>query len=176
MIFKKTKLDGAFLIVPEPILDARGFFARTWCKNEVEGQQLNPDVAQCSISFNKRRGTLRGMHYQAPPHSEVKVVRCIRGSVFDVIIDLRRTSPTFLQWYGVELSCENRYMLYIPEGLAHGFQTLVDDTELFYQMSTLFAPDAARGVRWNDPSFGIQWPLSVEVISKRDAEYPDFTP
>ena len=155
--------------------DERGFFARAWCQQEFEAHGLNPRLVQCNISFNHKKGTLRGMHYQTAPFEEAKLVRCTNGTLYDVIIDLRPESPTYRQHFGVILTSEARNMLYIPEGFAHGFLTLADNTEIFYQMSEFYAPDYARGVRWNDPAFGINWPAPVTVISKRDASYPDFT-
>jgi dTDP-4-dehydrorhamnose 3,5-epimerase len=172
--FSPTALAGAYIIDIEPLQDERGFFARSWCREEFAGQGLNPDLAQCSISFNKKRGTLRGMHYQAAPHEETKVVRCVRGSIYDVIIDLRPASPTFRKWIAVELDADNRRMLYVPAGMAHGFQTLADDTEVFYQISTPYHPPSARGVRWDDPAFGIEWPAGARIISDKDRHYPDF--
>lgn len=174
VIFRETPLAGAFVIEPEKREDERGFFARTFCREEFSAHGLNPDIAQCNVSFNKRKGTLRGMHYQAPPFAEDKLVRCTAGAIFDVIIDLRETSPTFRQHFAIELCASNGKMLYIPEGLAHGFQTLVENTEIFYQMSRPYAPQSARGVRWNDPSFGIQWPHAERTIVERDRNYPDF--
>lgn len=174
MIFTETKLNGAFIVEPELLKDERGFFARTWCKREFYSQGLNPNLLQCNVSFNKHRGTLRGMHYQAAPHEEAKLVRCTIGSIRDVIIDLRPESPTFKAWFSVELTAENRKMIYIPEGFGHGFITLQDNTEVFYQMSEFYAPECARGIRWNDPAFGIDWPEDVKVISERDNQYPDF--
>jgi dTDP-4-dehydrorhamnose 3,5-epimerase len=154
--------------------DERGFFARTFCRREFEARGLNPRLAQCSVSFNRRKGTLRGMHFQRAPHREAKLVRCTAGAIYDAIIDLRPASPTFLRHAGVELTAENRRALYVPEGFAHGFQTLADGTEVFYQMSEPYAPQAAAGVRWDDAAFGVRWPLRVSVIAKRDEEYPDF--
>lgn len=176
MKFSPTRLAGAWIIDIEPVGDERGFFARVWCREELEKQGLNTSLAQCSISFNKKRGTLRGMHYQARPHEEAKLVRCTRGAIYDVIVDLRPESVTYKQWIGIELSAENRRMLYVPAGFAHGFQSLADDTEVFYQISTTYRPESARGVRWNDPAFGIEWPQEVRVISEKDRRYPDFTP
>ncbi len=158
----------------EKIDDERGYFARTWCRREFEKHGLNANLAQCSTSFNPRNGTLRGMHYQAAPYSEAKLVRCTRGAVYDVIIDLRPHSNTFRQWSALQLSAENGKMVYIPEGCAHGFLTLKEDTELFYQISDFYNPDAGRGVRWNDPAFDISWPQAVNVISERDRTYPNF--
>jgi dTDP-4-dehydrorhamnose 3,5-epimerase len=174
MLFIETQLAGAYIIDPERIEDERGFFARTWDRHEFESRGLNTNLAQCNISYNTRRGTLRGMHYQAAPHEETKLVRCTSGAIYDVIVDLRPASPTLRQWLGVELSAANRRMLYIPEGFAHGFQTLSDNSEVFYQMAAFYAPDYARGVRWNDPAFGIVWPETPQVISARDQAYPDF--
>jgi dTDP-4-dehydrorhamnose 3,5-epimerase len=176
MIFTGTPIAGAYLIEVERIEDDRGFFARTWCEREFRQQDLNPRLVQCSISFNNRKGTLRGMHYQVAPHAEAKLVRCAAGAVYDVIVDLRPDSRTFCRWYGVELTAENRRALFIPEGLAHGFLTLVDNTEVFYQMSEFYSPDCARGARWNDPAFDIRWPAPVVMMSPRDAAYPDFRP
>jgi len=174
VIFRETKVPGAYVIDLEPHRDERGFFARAWCQREFEDRGLNPRLVQCNISYNERRGTLRGMHYQAPPHEEAKLVRCTRGRLYDVIIDLRPDSLTYKEHFGIELNDENRTMLYVPEGVAHGFLTLEDDTEVFYQMSAFYEPDAARGVRWDDPAFGIDWPTRVEHIKDRDQNYPDF--
>jgi dTDP-4-dehydrorhamnose 3,5-epimerase len=174
MRFHSTKLPGTTQIDLDTIPDERGFFARSWCQREFRDNGLNPNLVQCNISFNTRKGTLRGMHYQAPPFGEAKVVRCTRGSIYDVVLDLREDSITFRQWIGVELSAKNRRMLYIPEGCAHGFLTLQDETEVFYQMSEFYNPESARGVRWNDPVFAIEWPGKVEMISERDRTYPDF--
>jgi len=176
MIFKSTKIAGAYVVEPEVFTDERGFFARFWCEREFREHGLNSRIAQCSISFNTKKGTLRGMHYQIPPHAEVKTVRCTRGIMYDVIVDLRRGSPTFLQWIGVELNAENRSMLYVPEGCAHGFQTLEDNTEVLYQISEFHSPDHARGARWNDPAFGIRWPLPPQNVSARDRGWKDFLP
>jgi dTDP-4-dehydrorhamnose 3,5-epimerase len=174
VIFKETKLKGAFIIEPERIEDERGFFARTFCRKEFEAHGLNPYLVQCSVSFNKKKGTLRGMHYQAAPHQEAKLVRCTMGAIHDVILDLRPNSPTFKQWVSVELSADNRRMVYLPEGVAHGFQTLAPDTEVFYQMSEFYHPESVRGVRWDDQRFGIRWPAAERVISVRDLSYPGF--
>jgi dTDP-4-dehydrorhamnose 3,5-epimerase len=174
MKFTETELEGAFVIDPEPIEDERGFFARTFCRREFEKRGLNPDLVQCSASFNRKRGTLRGLHYQVPPHGECKLVRCTQGAIYDVVVDLRRESPTFRQWMAVELSAENHLMLYIPEGVAHGFIALADASEVFYEISEFHHPECARGVRWNDPSLKIQWPLAPTVISERDQSYPDL--
>jgi len=174
MIFTETELAGAFLVDLDRNEDERGFFARSWDGREFEARGLNPLIAQCSISFNLRKGTLRGMHYQVKPFEEAKLVRCTRGSLHDVIVDLRPGSPTYAKSLGVLLSAENRRMLYVPEGFAHGFLTLEDATEVFYQISELYAPESQRGFRWNDPAFGIAWPAKVRVISERDRTYPDF--
>ena len=175
MIFTETALPGAFVVEPERLEDPRGFFARTWCAREFDARGLDPRLVQCSISYNKRKGTLRGMHYQDAPASETKLVRCTAGAIFDVIIDLRPDSPTFTGHVAVLLSPENRKALYVPAGFAHGFQTLADDTEVFYQMSEFHAPAHARGVRWDDRAFGIRWPEDARIITERDRTYPDFT-
>jgi len=174
MRFTATPLQGACIIDLDTIEDERGFFARSWCRKEFTDHGLNPGLVQCNISFNKKKGTLRGMHYQVRPHAEAKLVRCTSGAIHDVIIDLRHDSPTFKQWYPVELSAQNRRMLYIPEDFAHGFQTLKDNTEVIYQMSEYYHPDHARGIRWNDPLFSIEWPVEKVIMSKRDQEYADF--
>jgi dTDP-4-dehydrorhamnose 3,5-epimerase len=174
MIFAPTQLPGAFIIEPERVEDTRGFFARTWCQGEFQAHGLSPKLVQCSISFNQKKGTLRGMHYQVEPYAEVKLVRCTAGAIYDVIIDLRRDSPVFRRHIAVILSAENRTMLYVPEGFAHGFQTLEDHTEVSYQMSEYYSPEHARGVRWNDPAFGIHWPDDERIILERDRCYADF--
>ena len=174
MIFHATKLPGAFLIELERKEDERGFFARAWCENEFAEHHLEGKIVQCNISFNKKRGTLRGMHFQSHPHAETKVIRCTRGSIYDVIVDLRPESPQYKQYLSVILSAEARSMLYIPKGFAHGFQTLEDETEVFYYMSEHYAPHAAKGFRWNDPAFKISWPDPVRIISEKDCSYPDF--
>lgn len=174
MIFIETQLKGAFVIEPERMGDERGFFARTWCKKEFASHGLETRVVQCNISGNPQKGTLRGMHFQTPPFEEVRIVRCTRGEIYDVIIDLRPGSGTFKKWFGLILNEEKRNMLYIPKGFAHGFITLSDQTEVFYQMSEYYSPDHACGVRWNDPVFGIHWPAEVRLISERDNKYPDF--
>jgi dTDP-4-dehydrorhamnose 3,5-epimerase len=174
MIFLTTKLHGVFEILLEPNRDERGFFARTWCREEFGRHGLNPALAQCSISFNARKGTLRGLHYQAAPHEESKLVRCTRGAIYDVVVDLRPQSPTFKDWIAVILTAEQRNMVFVAEGCAHGFLTLEDECEVFYQMSESHEPESSRGVRWDDPSFRISWPGSVEVISDRDRTYPNF--
>ncbi len=172
MIFRELKLKGAYLIEPEMRADERGFFARTFCQEEFYKLNLNPQVAQCSVSFNAKKGTLRGMHFQSPPKMEVKVVRVTRGAAYDVIVDLRVGSPTCRQWFAAELSAENHHALYIPKGFAHGFQTLEDNTEIYYQMSEFYAPECSRGVRWDDPVLKIDWPPGPRIISPRDQELP----
>jgi dTDP-4-dehydrorhamnose 3,5-epimerase len=174
--FTETPVPGAWLIELEPIADDRGWFARTFCAEEFAAHGLDPAVAQCNASFNARDGTLRGMHYQAEPHGEAKLVRCTRGAVFDAVVDLRPDSPAFCRWTGHELTASNGRMLYAPVGTAHGFVTLTDDTEVHYQMSYPYVPDAARGVRFDDPAFGIEWPVTPTVISEKDRGYPDFQP
>jgi dTDP-4-dehydrorhamnose 3,5-epimerase len=172
MRFTETKLPGAYLIELDTLTDERGFFARSFCQEEFAARGLKTIVCQCNVSFNKTRGTLRGMHYQIPPKSEAKLVRCTRGAIYDVIIDLRSGSPTYCQWTAVELTESNHRSLYIPEGFAHGFQTLVDDSEVFYQMYEYFSQQHADGARWDDPAFNIVWPLPDPVISAKDLSYP----
>jgi dTDP-4-dehydrorhamnose 3,5-epimerase len=174
LIFTETRLNGAYVIELETREDERGFFARSWCEKEFAEHKLNPRVVQCNISLNKKKGTLRGMHYQAAPWAEAKLVRCTRGAIYDVIIDLRRDSSTFGQHLGETLSASSHKMLYVPEGFAHGFQSLEDDSEVFYQMSEFYAPNYAHGVRWNDPAFGIKWPIGEPIMADRDKDYPDF--
>jgi dTDP-4-dehydrorhamnose 3,5-epimerase len=176
MIFHETHLPGVFIIEPELFTDNRGFFACAWTAKEFEQHGLNPALSQCNISFNGRRGTVRGMHFQRKPHEETKLIRCTRGAIYDVAIDLRPDSPTRHQWLGASLTSDNHRMLYIPEGFAHGYQTLTDDTELFYQLSEYYHPESADGVRWDDPAFRIDWPLPVSVIADRDANYPLLKP
>ena len=176
MIFREMDLRGAFLIDLEPAGDERGFFARTYCREEFEARGLRAIHAQSSISFNAARGTLRGLHYQLAPAEEAKLVRCTRGAIYDVLVDLRRGSPTFCRWAAVELSAENRRMVYAAEGMAHGFITLRDSTEVLYQISAPYRPELARGVRFDDPAFGIRWPLEPAVMSERDRSYPPFDP
>jgi dTDP-4-dehydrorhamnose 3,5-epimerase len=174
MKFSSTPLNGAYLVEIEPAMDDRGFFARSWSSEEFRQHGLDTSMAQCSISFNSKRGTLRGMHYQAEPYAETKLVRCTAGAIFDVIIDLRSASATYCNWFGVELTAANRKMLYVPKGFAHGFQTLTDDAEVFYQISDEFRSEHSRGVRWDDPAFGITWPLDVSVLSARDRDFPNY--
>jgi dTDP-4-dehydrorhamnose 3,5-epimerase len=174
MLFTSTRLEGAFLIDIEPKKDERGFFARTWCRHELAARGLDTEVAQESISYNRLAGTVRGLHFQRPPHEENKIVRCTRGAVFDVIVDLRLHSPSHLRWQGFELTNENRRAVYIPKGVAHGFQTLTDDCEVNYHISAFYAPEAAGGYRYDDAIFQIKWPLPVTVISERDMSWPKF--
>lgn len=175
MKFQETKLAGMFEIHLDLMADGRGFFARSWCQREFENHGLNPRLVQCNVSFNLVEATLRGLHYQAPPFAEAKLVRCTSGAIYDVAVDLRPQSPSYGQWLGVNLTAANRSLLYIPEGLAHGFLTLQPNTEVFYQMSEFYDPASARGVRWNDPAFRIEWPREPQVISERDRNYPDFS-
>lgn len=174
MIFSETKVEGAYVVELEPRADARGFFARAWCQKEFGARGLTARVAQINVSHNVRKGTLRGMHYQMDPHGEAKIVSCTKGAIYDVVLDLRADSPTYLEWAAAELTAENHRMLFIPEGCAHGFQTLADDTQLLYLMSEFYAPEHARGVRYDDPAFGIRWPLAVEMISDADRTWPAY--
>jgi len=174
MKFTETPLRGAYLITPELLEDERGFFARSFCRHEFAEHGLNADFVQCNISFNRMKGTLRGMHYQTSPHEEVKLVRCTAGAIYDVIIDLRAESPTFMKWFAVELTAENHHQLYVPKGFGHGYQTMKYRTEVSYQVSSFYTPSSERGIRWNDPTFGIAWPLSVSLISEKDAAHPDW--
>ena len=174
MIFKETKLNDAWIIIPEKREDIRGFFARTFCCEEFNKHALDATFVQCNTSFNKRKGTIRGMHYQAPPYEEIKLVRCTWGAIYDVIIGLRPESATYKQWVGVELNQQNLKSIYIPAGVAHGFQTLADNSEVFYQMSEFYHPEYARSVRWSDPVFNIEWPLPDIIISEKDSTHPDF--
>lgn len=178
MRFIETPLNGAWVVDLDLLGDERGWFARTFDAGEFAARGLNPAVVQCNASFNARRGTLRGMHYQAEPHGESKLVRCVHGAIFDVAVDLRGGSPTLRRWHGVELSADNRLAFYIPPGLAHGFQTLSDDAEVLYQMGNPYVPEAARGVRWDDPAFAIQWPEpdGERIVSERDRAFADFRP
>lgn len=172
MVFTETRIPGAWIVDPKTIADHRGLFATTWLPSEFESRGLDSAIAQCNLAFSLKRGTLRGMHFQRSPHEQVKVVRCTRGAILDVVIDLREGSPAFRQWEAFELTQDNRRMLYIPKGLAHGYLTLGDDSEVFYQASTPWAPQAEDGVRWNDPAFAIRWPFEPVVISERDATWP----
>jgi dTDP-4-dehydrorhamnose 3,5-epimerase len=174
MIFHETKLKGVFEIHLEPKADDRGFFARSFCWQEFEQHGLKPTIVQCSVSFNEKKGTLRGLHYQGDPHPETKLLRCTQGAIYDVVADLRPSSPTFKDWIGVILTAANRHMIYVPEGCAHGFLTLEDRSEIFYQMSEIYYPELSCGVRWNDPAFHIDWPAQPVIMSDRDRTYPDF--
>lgn len=174
MKFEKTLLEGAYVIELEKIVDDRGFFARAWCKDEFAKHSLTNRTVQANISLTKAKGTLRGLHFQIAPYEEAKVVRCTRGAIYDVIIDLRPQSPTFKNWFGVELTADNYRMLYVPERFAHGFQTLQDETEVYYEISEYYVPDAARGIRYDDDDFSISWPLPVVNLSEQDANWPDF--
>jgi len=175
MRFTQTPLSGVWLVEPGRIADERGFFARTYDRDEFLARGMDPVVVQCNTSFNARAGTLRGMHFQAEPHGEPKLIRCTRGAIFDVAVDLRSGSPTHTGWFGAELSADNGHALYVPAGLAHGFQTLQDASEVLYMMGHEYVPHAASGVRWDDPAFTIDWPETAErVLSERDAAYPDY--
>lgn len=174
MKFEATSLGGAYLVEIEPIEDERGFFARSFCAREFEKLGLATAFSQCNISYNKRKGTVRGMHISVAPGAEAKLVRCTRGGIWDVIVDLRQDSPTYLQSLSVDLTADNRKSLYVPVGFAHGFQTLADDSEVFYQMSAEYLPEAQRGYRYNDPAFGIDWPLDVSVVSDKDVNAPFY--
>jgi dTDP-4-dehydrorhamnose 3,5-epimerase len=174
MKFVATPLAGAYVIELEPAFDERGFFARTWCRDEFAAHGLNSDLSQCSLSWNKRKGTLRGLHYQHTPYQEAKLVRCCSGSIYDVIVDLRPESPTFKKWFAAELTACNHKMLYVPEGMAHGFQALEDGSTVFYQITEPYRPEYAGGVRWNDPQFHVPWPLPDPILSPRDAAFSDY--
>jgi dTDP-4-dehydrorhamnose 3,5-epimerase len=175
MIFLETSLHGAFIVELEKRCDERGYFARSWCRDEFAAHGLRECMVQGNVSYNVSRNTLRGMHYQAAPFQEAKLVRCVRGAIFDIIIDLRPDSPTFRQWVGVELNESNHRMLYVPEGFAHGFQTLLDNTEVTYLVSQFYTPESERGVRYNDPAFAIKWPETTRIIiSEKDNSWPDF--
>lgn len=176
VIFRPTPVAGAVLLELERREDERGFFARSWCAREFEAQGLDPRLVQCNVSWNRHRGTVRGLHWQEPPHAEAKLVRCTRGAIWDVVVDVRPGSPSYKRHFAVELDDDNRLALYVPPGCAHGFQTLREGSEIFYQMSEFYAPEHQRGARWNDPAFAIPWPLPEVVIHPRDAAYPDFEP
>jgi dTDP-4-dehydrorhamnose 3,5-epimerase len=176
VIFTETKLRGAWVIDLEARHDERGFFARAYCEREFEAHGLPKMYPQCNISRNRKAGTLRGMHYNAAPHGEAKLIRCVRGAIYDVIVDLRAGSPTNRAWFGVELTAEEGRALFVPAGFAHGFVTLVDDSDVFYQMGDFYRAEAARGLRWNDPRLGIEWPRKPAIVADRDATYPDFDP
>lgn len=174
MIFTETKLKGAFIIEIKKIEDERGFFGRSWCKKEMEENGLNGEIVQANTSFSFKKGTLRGMHYQVPPYEEAKIIRCVRGAIYDVIIDLRPGSAGYKKWIGTELTSDNYKMLYVPEGFAHGFITLTDNVEVYYNVTAFYTPGAEKGIRWNDPLFNIKWPVYPVVISSKDQEHPDF--
>jgi dTDP-4-dehydrorhamnose 3,5-epimerase len=174
MIFTETKIKGVYIIEPELLTDERGFFARSFCKEEFQKHGLDTDIVQCNISYNKKKGTLRGMHYQVPPFEEAKVVSCTKGSIYDVVVDLRRDSPTYCYWHAEELSADTYRMLFIPKSCAHGFQTLEDNCIVYYQMGEYYHPECARGIRWNDPSIRIVWPVPAMIISEKDKNYGDF--
>ena len=171
MIFEKTELDGVYTIKIEKVEDERGFFARTWDKEKFQKHNLDSNIVQCNISFNRKKGTLRGMHYQTNPYEETKLVHCTKGKIYDVIIDLRQNSSTFEKWQGIEIGGDDHIMLYIPKGIAHGFQTLEDNTEIFYQMSQFYMPEYARGIKWNDDYFKIDWPIESPTVSEKDSSY-----
>jgi len=173
MIFTGTEIQGVYVVEPEPHMDERGFFARSFCKEEFREKGLETEIVQCNISYNRKKGTIRGMHYQVPPFEEAKIVSCVRGSIYDVVVDLRRDSPTYCRWFATELTERNFKMAYIPKGCAHGFQTLEDDCMVYYQMTEFFHPECARGVRWDDPTIGILWPHPATIISEKDRKYPD---
>ena len=175
MKFTETKLKGAYVIEVEPLADERGFFARSWCQKEFAEHGLDPNLVQCNISFNLKKGTLRGMHYQAEPYQEAKLIRCTKGAIYQVVIDIRPDSFTFKQWVAVELTAENRKMLYVSKGMASGFQTLMDNTEVFYQMAEFYHPESAKVVRWDHPAFEIEWPIEVKIISDKDNSNQDLT-
>lgn len=174
MIFNRTRIDGVFLIELEKFEDSRGFFARAWCQDEFKKQGLNSHLVQCNFAFNKKKGILRGMHYQAKPFEEEKLVRCVRGSIFDVVVDVRQESPTYKEYLAFNLTEKNHNALYIPAGCAHGYQALEDNSELFYQMSCVHSPEHAKVFRWNDPTINIDWPIKDPILLDRDNEYPDF--
>lgn len=174
MIFTETKLKGAFIVEIKQIADERGFFGRSWCRNEMEEHGLNGNVVQANTSFSKAKGTLRGLHYQRHPYEETKFMRCTKGAIYDVIIDLRKGSPTFFEWIGVELTEDNYKMLYVPEGFAHGFITLADNSEVTYLVTQFYTPGAEAGIRFDDPQFKIKWPVEISTISEKDKSHPDF--
>ncbi|WP_339925363.1 dTDP-4-dehydrorhamnose 3,5-epimerase [uncultured Cyclobacterium sp.] len=174
MIFTETELKGAYIIDINKIADERGYFARTFCKNEFEKIGLEANIAQANMSFNPKKGTLRGMHYQVAPYEETKLVKCVSGAIFDIIVDIRKDSPTYSKWTGVELSEENNRMLFVPRGFAHGFITLEDNTAIQYMVSQFYTPGAEKGIKWDDPKFNIQWPIDIAVISEKDNTHPYF--
>jgi dTDP-4-dehydrorhamnose 3,5-epimerase len=174
VIFTETKIKGAYIIEPEFINDERGFFARSFCRDEFSRHRLETNIVQCNLSYNKKLGTLRGMHYQEPPYEEAKIVSCTNGAIYDVILDLRSDSRTYCKWVSTELNDANFTLLYIPKGCAHGFQTLKNDSVVYYQMTEFFNPEYSKGVRYDDPSFGIEWPIDKRIISDKDRAYPDY--
>jgi len=174
MIFTETKLKGAFIIEIKKLEDERGFFGRAWCQKEFEEHGLNGNICQINTSYTKNKGTIRGLHYQVNPYQETKFLRCTRGRIFDIIIDLRPDSPTFMQWIGNELSSDNYKMVYVPENFAHGILTLEDNSEVYYPVTQFYTQGAERGIRWNDPAFNIKWPVEVEIVSEKDNSHPDF--
>ena len=175
MKFVEIELSGAHVIEPEKLGDERGFFARIWCEKEFADHGLKPGIVQSNVGFSPKAGTLRGLHFQIQPHAEIKVLRCPRGAIFDVIVDLRPESPTFKQWHGVELSAENGKMIYVPEGFAQGYLTLAENTEIYYHTSEFYHPESASGIRYDDAEFALEWPVPIEVISDQDQNWPDFT-
>lgn len=176
MRFTELEIPGSYLVEIEPHHDERGFFARTWCAREFAAQGLEDRLVQCSLSFTRRRGTIRGLHYQAAPHAEAKLIHGLRGVMYDVLVDLRRESPAYGRWTATTLAARDRRLIYVPPGVAHGFQALADDTEVLYQMSEAYAPEAQRGIRWNDPALAVAWPCAEVIVSARDRSYPDFVP
>lgn len=176
MIFEETILKGAYILEIKKLTDERGFFGRSWCANELRQYNLKTDIKQANVSLSEKKGTLRGMHFQLDPYQETKLIRCTRGAIFDVIVDLRKNSPTYLQWIGVELTADNYKMLYVPEDFAHGFVTLQDNSEVNYLVTQFYTPGAEAGIRWNDPAINIQWPVTPTVISLKDASHPNFLP
>jgi dTDP-4-dehydrorhamnose 3,5-epimerase len=176
MIFEETKLKGAYILEIKKLIDERGFFGRSWCANELSQYNLKTDIKQANVSLSEKKGTLRGMHYQLDPYQETKLIRCTRGAIYDIIVDLRKNSTTYLQWIGVELTADNYKMLYVPEDFAHGFITLQDNSEVNYLVTQFYTPGAEAGIRWNDPAIEIQWPFQPVVISQKDANHPDYLP
>jgi dTDP-4-dehydrorhamnose 3,5-epimerase len=174
MRFTETRVSGAFIVEPEAKSDERGFFTRLWCRDEFARRGLNGEFVQCNGSFSHRIGTLRGLHYQSAPYEEVKLIQCVRGAIFDVLVDLRPTSKSYLRWFGMELNADNRSLLYVPAGCAHGYMTLQDDTEVVYPVSAPYQASAERGVRWNDPLFAIEWPIAPTTVSPKDQSWPDY--
>lgn len=172
--FQEINLSGAYILTRKPIYDERGFFARFFCKKEMEAMSLQSEFVQCNLSFSEKKGTLRGLHYQLPPYAEVKIVSCLRGAIYDVIVDIRKDSPTYGKWFAMELTAQKPQTLYIPQGFAHGFQTLCDDTEVFYLVGNYYHAAANTGLRWNDPKLNIAWPLAVSIISEQDKNFADF--